>query len=209
MSRVDSVMIRCVQILDAAGRAQLTPIPLHRLHALAYLADALGVVWGFDSDYGEVRKRRGLPYIPQLQHAFDRLVWMGLIRIHENTYEPDDFGIWRSVATSTLDPSSSTMLDALQVFPDEVVRSRHCLEVALGVSRNGDLAAVFAQDASYSNPSASLESLIDLAPIGELNRSAGIAARFGKLLPDYAEDAGGQVALYLNHLGSLERQHAG
>src|SRR5712692_8501575 len=71
--------IRVIQLLEAAERAGITPIPARRLHAYAYLADVLSPVWDLQPFDGKVLKVKHGPHYPDLQRELDRLVVLGLV----------------------------------------------------------------------------------------------------------------------------------
>src|SRR5260370_89619 len=71
--------VRVLQLLEAAERAGITPLPARRLHAYAYLADVLSPVWDLQPFDGKVLKVKHGPHYPDLQKEVERLVVMGLI----------------------------------------------------------------------------------------------------------------------------------
>lgn len=78
--------VRVLQLLDAAERAGITPIPAPRLHAFAYLADVLSPVWNLPPFDGKILKIKGGPHYPDLQRELDRLVVLGLVEVSNLRY---------------------------------------------------------------------------------------------------------------------------
>src|SRR5437016_336881 len=73
--------VRVIALIDAAENAGLNPIPILRLHALAYLSNVLAPVWNMPALDGKVLKRRGGPFYPALQRDLDFLVGAGVVVI--------------------------------------------------------------------------------------------------------------------------------
>ena len=71
--------VRIIMLLDAADYAVITPIPLPRFHALAFLADVLSPIYNFVPLTGRIMKRRTGPYFPDLQWEVDRLIGLNLV----------------------------------------------------------------------------------------------------------------------------------
>jgi len=195
--------IRCVQLLDASRRAGLEPIQFGHLHAFAYLTEALSPVWGVESSAGDVLKREGLPFFPRLQFALDRLVWRGLVEIDDFGYWQDDNdGRWQLQATCHLDRSRATdLINRIQSFDEEAERSDLYLEIALGLAQSDDIAGVFFEDASYSDPGTSINRLIEFTPRSFGNLSARVADHFSELIdPAHSLASGERIGLYMAHL---------
>jgi len=194
--------VRCVQLLDASRRAGMEPIKFGHLHAFAYLTEALSPVWGVHASTGEVLKREGLPFFPRLQAALDRLVWRGLVEIDDFSYVQDDRQKWTLDATCHLARARATeMLKRLNSFEEERDRSDLFLEIALGLAQSDDVSDVFLNDASYSDPSTSVDRLIEFAPATSENLSARVADQFSQLInPGHGIASGERVGLYMAHL---------
>src|ERR1700722_19243301 len=107
---------RVIQLVDAAERAGITPIPSRKLHAFAYLADVLSPVWNLPSFDGKILKLEGGPHYPDLQREMDRLVILGLLQISDMTYVErgrDGARLDASYALNFESPYLSALLDAL------------------------------------------------------------------------------------------------
>ena len=74
--------VRILILLDAADYAVISPIPLPRFHALAFLADVLSPIYHFIPLSGRILKRRTGPYFPDLQWEVDRLIGLNLVMPH-------------------------------------------------------------------------------------------------------------------------------
>ena len=194
--------VRCVQLLDAARRAGLEPIKFAYLHAFAYLTEALSPVWGVQASTGEVLKREGLPFFPRLQGALDRLVWRGVVEIDDFSYIQDDRQKWSLEATCHLSKERSTVvLERQRLFADERERSDLYLQIALGLAQSENITDLFMNDASYSDPSVSVDRLIEFSPGASANLSARVADQFSKLVsPGRGLASGERVGLYMAHL---------
>ena len=194
--------IRCVQLLDASHRAGLEPMKFIYLHAFAYLAEALSPVWGIQASADEVLKREGLPFFPRLQAALDRLVWRGVVEVDDFRYVQDDRHKWILDATCHLSRDRSAgVLRRLGLFADERERSDLYLEIALGLAQSDNVTDLFLHDASYSDPSISVDRLIDLSSGNSTNLSARVADQFSALVnPEYGLASSERVGLYMAHL---------
>ena len=78
-------------LLDAADYAVISPIPLPRFHALAFLADVLSPIYHFVPLSGRIMKRRTGPYYPDLQWEVDRLIGLNLVAPHSLQPVIEDF----------------------------------------------------------------------------------------------------------------------
>ena len=75
--------IRALMLLDATDYAVISPVPVYRFHALAFLADVLSPLYEFPTISGKILKRRAYPYYPDLQWEIDRLIGLNLVTILE------------------------------------------------------------------------------------------------------------------------------
>jgi hypothetical protein len=73
--------LRAVALVDAAEQAALTPVPVERLHALAYLADVLSPVWGLQPFDPVALKTDREPFFGRFQDQLDDLVVLGLLEV--------------------------------------------------------------------------------------------------------------------------------
>lgn len=194
--------VRCVQLIDSARAAGLEPIKFSHIHAMAYLAEALSPVWGVESTTGEVLKREGLPFFPRLQTSLDRLIWRGVVEVDDFSYIKDAREKWVLEATCHLSlDRSQEILRRLRLFADETERGDLYLEIALGLAHSDNITELFLTDASYSDPSVSVDRLIDFSPDTSLNLSARVADEFSRLaVSGGGLGSGERVALYIAHL---------
>lgn len=71
--------VRILMLLDASDYAVISPIPIFRFHALAFLADVLSPIYDFPPMSGRILKRRSSPYFPDLQWEIDRLIGLNMV----------------------------------------------------------------------------------------------------------------------------------
>ncbi|WP_445337798.1 hypothetical protein [Clavibacter sp. CFBP 8614] len=201
--------VHCVQLIAAARKAGLEPIRFSYLHAFAYLAEALSSVWGVEASTTEVLKRDGLPFFPRLQRALDTLVWRGVVKIDNFSYVQDHLQRWALEATCRLEEGRShELLRRLDLFEDERERSDLYLEIGLGLAQSDDVIDLFRYDASYSDPSVSVNRLIEFSPGASENLTAKVADRFSELVdPGHALASGERVGLYIAHLRRTASSH--
>jgi hypothetical protein len=202
--------VRLIVLIDAAENAGLGPIPILRLHALAYLANVLAPVWSMPALDGKVLKRRGGPFYPELQQDLDSLVGEGVATISGLTHIQDQDLRWRLEGAYALNRSfADRVLSALREFEDESVLVSFIQELALAFSALGDeeLDSATQADATYSNPIIEMGAVVDFAEWRTTNLSAATANRFGSLVPSGAHaQPGERLHLYIRHL--YARMHA-
>jgi hypothetical protein len=206
--------IRVIQLLEAAERAGITPMPARRLHAFAYLADVLSPVWNLQPFDGQVFKVKHGPHYPDLQREVDRLVIMGLVTVSglryvsrtksgplidgeysinfESAYlEPILSAIGTRGANKSLDPRDSDihaflveLACAIATVPDEQIDSAASVDATYADERIG-----------YSN-------VVDFGSWSSNNLSLAVTERFEKFLPGKATlSAGERLYLYASFLG--------
>lgn len=108
--------LRLVLLLDACEAADLTPVPVMRLHALAFLANVLAPIWSVESYDGKILKRRGGPFYPELQKQLDRLVGLGFVTIHGVRHINDD-GRWRLDGSFAVNTNATAhIIEAARLF---------------------------------------------------------------------------------------------
>ena len=197
--------MRVIEILAAAERAGLTPLPAAQLHTLAYFADALAPVWGMGILAGQLLKRRAGPMSPLLQHDVDLLVGHGIVEAQSVRHHRDEDGNWRLDANYQLHHAfADQILERAELLEREGGQLRFVREVvyaAAGLSGPG-IAAAPTEDAAYANPLIDDGSMVDIAPTGRpTNASASVALRFGALLvSDVALAPAEMIHLYVREL---------
>jgi hypothetical protein len=107
--------LRLLLLLDACEAADLAPVPVMRLHALAFLSNVLSPIWSAESYDGKILKRRGGPFYPELQRQLDRLVGLGLVAVHDVRHVEEE-GKWRIEARFSLMPGMAQPLEDLVKF---------------------------------------------------------------------------------------------
>ncbi len=196
--------IRIVVLLESARKAGLAPVPVPRLHALAYLSNVLAPVWNMDPSDGKLLKRRRGPFYPDLQGDLDHLVGTGVVTISDIRHSPDDDNGWRLEADYRLNRQfASPILAALQEFADERIAATSIEELCFAVSAftNEEIDSAFSQDATYSDPMVDVGGVIDFGEWKSENFSANAAEYFRSVLPsDLAVTPGEKIYLYMNHL---------
>ena len=126
-------------LLDATDYAVISPIPIFRFHALAYLADVLSPIYDFPTISGSILKRRSFPYFPELQWEVGRLIGLNLVMPLELTPVIQisrayvDFSI-------TLDRQrSEPLLDAVYAHPQFCSLRDYFRELAGALSNINDI----------------------------------------------------------------------
>ena len=197
--------IRVVTLLDAAHRAGMTPMPILRLHTVAYLANVLAPVWELDAHDGKLLKRRGGPFYPALQKDLDRLTGMGLVRLTHLRHEEEEPGRWRLEGSYELNYGFATpVLDCLRtISEDERQTHGYIGELLLSLSSlsDDDLDTAMREDATYSDPRVAEGNVIDFAEWHHANWTASAADRFTQILPTGDRTTPGEkLHLYVAHL---------
>lgn len=211
--------IRVIQLLDAAERAAITPMPAARLHAFAYLADVLSPVWGLPAFDGKVLKIEGGPHYPELQRQVDRLVAMRITIASNIHYIDRPGGGARIAASYALNFSSPHLKALLQALGSD--RSRPGLDphdtfiqsflvdlaTALASVPEDEIEVAATVDATYSDERYDLSNLVDFGTPWvdnpyESNLSQRTADRFETFLPAGAFlSPGEKLFLYATFLG--------
>jgi hypothetical protein len=196
--------VRLIVLIDAAENAGLHPIPILRLHTLAYLSNVLAPVWNMPALDGKVLKRRGGPFYPTLQRDLDFLVGSGIATISGLTHIQDEELRWRLEGSYSLNrPFADRILQDLRRFEDERIVVAFIQELALAFSALSDeeLDAASQEDATYSDPLVDVGDVVDFAEWRTSNLTAATANRFGNLIPSGASALPGEkLHLYIRHL---------
>ena len=197
--------VRIITLLDAANHAGMTPMPILRFHAVAYLANVLAPVWKLDAHDGRLLKRRGGPFYPTLQKDLDRLTGMGLVRLTRLRHEQEAPGRWRLEGSYDLNYDfAAPILDRLRTISEDE-RSTHSfireLLLALSSLSDDDLDTAMREDATYSDPQVTEGNVIDFAEWSDRNWTASAAEHFSDILPSGDRTTPGEkLHLYVAHL---------
>lgn len=195
---------RLVMILDAAEKAGLSPVPVRRLHKIAYFANVLAPIWDMPPLDGKLLKRRGGPFYPGLQTDLDGLVGIGLAAISGLTHVLDEEKRWRLEGSYALNYGfGEPILRRLKWFEDEEQLRRFIEEIGLALSSlsDFDFDGATMEDATYSDPMVDIGNVIDFAEWNDINFSANAAQELGTLLPDHSiPTIGEKLHLYVRHL---------
>ena len=203
--------IRLVALIHSAENAGLAPLSVRRLHAFAYLSNALAPVWDMRALDGKLLKRRGGAFYPSLQRDLDRLVGMGVVTISGLAYVLDEEERWRLEGSYRLNRDfANPLLKYLARFDQERLLLSFLQELAIALSALSDeeMEAAVVGDANYSDPRLDFGDVVDFAEWQQRNYSAVAATEFESLLPagDRAT-RGEELHLYVRHLQT--RLHGG
>ena len=210
--------VRVVQLLEAAERAGITPIPARRLHGYAYLADVLSPVWDLQPFDGKVLKVKHGPHYPDLQREVDRLVVMGLItasrlryvsRAKSGPLVDADYTI--NFESSHLQPILSAIGargadQTLDVRDSEIHTFLVELACAIATVPDDEIDSAASVDATYADERIYYSNVVDFGNwstnVLKDNLSLAVTDRFNKFLPGRAKlSAGEKLYLYASFLG--------
>jgi len=210
--------IRVIQLLDAAERAGITPIPARRLHAYAYLADVLSPVWDLQPFDGKVLKVKHGPHYPDLQREIDRLVVMGLLRVSRLKYVSRtksgplvDADYTLNFESSYLEPILSAIgarsSDQALDFRDSEIHT-FLVELACAIATVPDdqIDSAASVDATYADERIDFSSVVDFGDwssnVLQDNLSLAVTERFHRFLPGREQlSAAEKLYLYASFLG--------
>lgn len=202
---LDSVrrQTRIIAILEAAESAGLTPLPILRLHAFAYLANVLSPTWDLRPLDGKILKRKGGPFYPELQRDVDALVGRGIVMASRVKHVQDGLGNWRLEADYDLNRLLVERLLrylAASTLESKTVGFIQELAFALSALSDEELDLAVTEDATYSDPFVSSDNVIDFGEWQHVNPSARAARYFETALADVRATPGEQLHLYVRHL---------
>jgi hypothetical protein len=201
--------LRLILLLDACEFADLVPVPIASLHAIAYLANVLAPIWSEQSYDGKILKRKGSPFYPELQRELDSLVGLGVVEVYDVSYVKDDDG-WRLNGTFALnDQVTRPFLESMHQFFSERLTSSFLRRLAIAVGRlKRPVEEIVRYDVTWSDERTGTGNIVDFSEWQRANYSAAAADFFEKFAPkDNWTTRGDKLQLYL-HL--LERRaHAG
>ena len=194
--------LRLVLLLDACEAADLTPVPIARLHALAFLANVLAPIWSVASFDGKILKRRGGPFYPELQRQLDRLVGLCLVEVSNVRHFEDD-GQWRLDGSFSLNaPRSRQIIELASNFSEERDAIVFLRRLAFAASRlRTPLEELVLFDATWSDKRTGVGDVIDFSEWKAANYSAFAADTFGELGPEGPTiGRGDKLPLYMRYL---------
>lgn len=194
--------LRLLLLLDACEAADLSPVPIARLHALAFLANVLAPVWSIGSYDGKILKRRGGPFYPELQKELDRLVGLGFVEV-TGVRHIEDEGHWRLEGAFALNISiTREIIEVAKSFADERAVISFLRRLAFVVSRLRDpIEKLVEFDATWSDKRTGVGDVIDFSEWKSANYSAFAAEMFDDLGPKGPTiGRGDKLPLYMRFL---------
>jgi hypothetical protein len=210
--------IRVIQLLEAAERAGIAPVPARRLHAYAYLADVLSPVWNLQSFDGKVLKIKEGPHYPDLQRELDRLVILGLVTVSRLQYVASVQGgpvVHADYAINFESPFLNPLLAAIGargvkqcLDPRDHEIHAFLVELACAFATLPDdqINSAASVDATYADDRIDYSNVVDFGEwstnLRRDNLSLAAAERFHKFLPGREQlSAGEKLYLYASFLG--------
>ena len=198
--------VRLLQLLEAAERAALAPIGTDKLHAFAYLCDILSPVWGLAPFDRRVLKTGRPPFYPDLQREIDVLVAMGIVEVRNPTYRKarDKTMMFHAdYALRFASPHGRELTAALASYPEGAGSQAYLDELAraLASTRDDDIAAAAAEDATYSDPMISSGDVIDFSGATRVVRTHAATESFDELFPDVHLTPARRLYMYAHYLG--------
>jgi hypothetical protein len=194
--------LHMILLLDACEAADMTPIPLMRLHALAFLANVLAPIWSIRSYDGKILKRRGGPFYPELQNQLDRLVGLGFVNVTNIRHVEED-GRWRLDGSFALrvEPARRVIAFA-RYFKSDQQAMEFLRRLTFAASRSRKpLESLVLFDATWSDKRTGIGDVIDFAEWKAANYSAFAAHTFESLGPlGSTIGRGDKLPLYMRFL---------
>lgn len=165
--------LRLLLLLDACEVADISPVPIMRFHALAFLANVLGPVWSLDSYEGKILKRRGGPFYPELQEQLDHLIGLGLVSIRNLGHSLIE-GRWRLEGDFALNVKvTKPLLDIAASFSSERKVMTFLRRLAIAASQTDEpIEALVGFDATWSDQRTGTGDVIDFSEWRRANYSA-------------------------------------
>lgn len=196
--------VRLIALLSASEGAGIAPLPILRLHALAYLSNVLAPVWNLRALDGKVLKRLGGPFYPALQHDLDSLVGLGVAKVTKVGHVRDETNRWRLEGSYALNEHfSAPILGYIREDYGEARKLTFIEELAFAFSALTDeqMDSAISQDATYSDPVVSAGNIIDFAEWRTLNYSSNAAREFARLNTEGPILTSGEmINLYVRHM---------
>lgn len=211
-ARIAQRRVWVLLLMDAAERADLTPMSSNHFHRMAFLSNTLSPIYDVPVADGEILKYRRGPFYPDLQWDLDRLAMMGKLHLSnlrhvlESDQEP-----WFYADYAMSRAGVELVADVVAVSPAAHARHQFYLEVAgayVGMSAGAQEDAAL-QDANYRHPDARLNTLIDFADVGH-NFSVRATQSFQRFAPagiDLSDRD--RLHLYFRYLNRMVERAAG
>lgn len=203
--------VRLVVLLDASREAGLDPLPALRLHLISYLTNVLSPVWdmgtaqnGSLGNDGSILKNEIGPFYPDLQQELDRLVGMGVVKVEKLRYRP--IGAGRTLLDGRYRINSEVaepILTHLSSIASEAHTARYVRELVFALSALSDeeLDRAASEDATYGDPTVSVDNVVDFGEWLSTNYSVASAKTMGALVTTgVGVGASEKVHLYIRHL---------
>jgi hypothetical protein len=194
--------LRLVLLLDACESADLAPVPITRLHALAFLANVLSPIWSVQSYEGKILKRKGGPFYPLLQRELDCLVGLGVATIHDVRHEEEN-GQWRLEGSFALSGRNACrVIERAKLFEAERGAITFLRRLAFACARIArPLEQLVSFDATWSDKRTGTGDVIDFSEWRHANYSAYAATFFEKVVPKgIGVSRGDKLQLYMRLL---------
>ena len=198
--------IRILMLLDAADYAVISPIPIPRFHALAFLADVLSPIYDFVPLTGKILKRRNRPYFPDLQWEVDRLIGLNLVSPCELMPIVETAGAYVNASLLLERERSAAVLDLVHAEPEFQSHRDFFRELAGALSNieDADLDAATQSDVTWG--AGHKGAVIDYAEWRAKNYSAMSADRIEEVAIQALGGRGAQLSpgakinLYVQYL---------
>lgn len=203
--REHSNSLRLILLLDACEAADLTPVPVARFHALAFLANVLAPVWSESSFDGKILKRRAGPFYPELQRELDRLVGLGLVTVHDVGHVKER-GLWRLDGSFALeDRRAKGVINFADSFETERATKEFFRRLTFASARlKVPIEQLVVEDVTWADKRTGTGDVIDFSEWQAANYSASAAQYFDRVSPRGLRlSRGDRLQLYM-HL--LERR---
>jgi hypothetical protein len=194
--------LRLIFLLDACEAANMAPVPVMRLHALAFLANVLAPIWSIESYDGKILKRRGGPFYPVLQQALDRLVGLGFVDVLGVRHINEE-GRWRLDGSFALNTQTTTrIIEHARRFAAERDAMEFLRRLAFAAARlRKPLEDLVVFDATWSDRRTGIGDVIDFSEWKAANYSAFAAHAFEKAGPTGPTvGRGDKLPLYMRFL---------
>lgn len=165
--------LRALAVIEAAERAALTPIPAQRLHALAYLSDALSPVWGLSAFDPVALKTGREPFFGRFQDELDDLTILGLLEVTTFDYQRPDQAPGEGVElkahyqlrykSEALEP----LLTHIREDEELGVRLKFFISLASAIARLPDnvIAAAVTMDAAWDNADIPTDDVVEFSTV--------------------------------------------
>ena len=194
--------VRLLLLLEACEYADIAPVSVGDIHALAFLADLLAPVWSQDSYERKILKARQGPFYRELQRELDCLVGLGLVEVHDISYKRSH-SRWELAALFSVNfDHAEQALRSVQAFSTERETSEFLRSLVLSVARTDTaISGAAERDVTWSDKRTSVGDVIDFAEWKEANYTAAAANFFDRVAPHGLRTTQGEkLQLYMRLL---------